>query len=85
MNSCKECGAYHGHSPLCSHNSYEELKEHLKVYFEEYQKQAKEIDKFRKIYRNFYDSHKTLIKSLQGRLAIVKIENNALRKKIANR
>ena len=80
---CKECGAYHGHAPECSLMSGEYAKSELKRYYRVWLEMEM---KHRKFDKGLYDQIKKAKKEAEfwkGKYAVVKIENNKLRRKVA--
>lgn len=72
---CPECGAYQGHSPRCSLIDFEEAKVQLSRYFGyflNFEVRLREV-------ANRLDKEVT---NWQGRHAILRQENNALRRKL---
>ena len=65
------CGALHGHHPLCPRGSAEEKLLQLERYFKRYTKQRGKLD----------DMH-DLVTLWQGKHAMLRHENNALRRKL---
>lgn len=83
-NKCSECGAYHGHSPLCSLIDFETAKQELKRYYELWLN--REIETRKREATAFGIVKKAWEKSAfwEGKFRIVKNENNKLRKKLLN-
>lgn len=82
MEPCKECGAYKGHSPLCSLNTPEEIKQHLIVYFEQYQTFANQRSVTNSRCQERINRANKEREFWKGKYFIVKEENNKLRKKL---
>jgi len=82
MEPCKECGAYKGHSPLCSLNTPEEIKIHLETYFKCYQEHWKRDADTRSSAQVRINRANKEREFWKGKFFIVKEENNKLRKKL---
>lgn len=85
QTKCIECDALNGeHSPLCSLNTPEQIKEHLRVYFEAYQVRSDWVNTMRQHFNKRLSYYNSQIEPLQGKIAVLKHENNQLRKKLIN-
>lgn len=78
--ACEECNANTRHSPLCSKNTPEQIKEHLIVYFAEYQKTHQYLRKGRSDTDIRVKEAKKEAEFWKGKFFVVKEENNKLRK-----
>lgn len=80
-NRCKECGAYIGHAPLCSFNTPEQIKEHLKNYVQAFEESHKRDSNTRSVAQSRVNRARKEAEFWKGKFMVVKHENNELRKK----
>lgn len=89
LDPCKECGAYKGHSPNCSLIEFDEAKKQLLLYYNQWVNIHREMNREIKkavTYANKQASKAyDLSNSWYGKYAIVKHENNILRKRLYKR
>lgn len=79
---CEECGAYNGHSPLCTKNTLEETKQHLAVYFEAFQNFSKRRQEYERRCQLMVNKFIKEAQFWQGKYSTVKLENNQIRKNV---
>lgn len=87
QNKCIECGAYHGHSPICSLMSEEYAKSELKRYHEAWMSIEMEHRRSSALYNKNAQDKINRIRDdrdkWKGKYIDVKTENNSLRKLIS--
>ena len=80
MTPCTECGAHHGHAPLCSLMDFETAKRDLKLYYEAWLvKETKHREYADRLYKVIEKKRKEA-EFWKGKFTVVKNENNKLRK-----
>jgi predicted pyridoxine 5'-phosphate oxidase superfamily flavin-nucleotide-binding protein len=79
---CKECGAFHGHSPECKSVTLEEAMEQRKQYYQAWLKMEEEIRRRELRVYGMCSKAKQNSEFWKGKFFVVKHENNVLRKKL---
>jgi len=82
-SKCVECGAYHGHSPKCTLIDEKCAKEMLAQYYDIWSEMEMKHHKYNDILYKRIDKAKKDAEFWKGKFAVIKNENNVLRRKLA--